>query len=363
MIENTHTLIGAVKKMYPVVQFFKDRYFPDGKCYYSEKALIETKRRGRKIAPFVIPVSNGIAMESEGYKADLVDAPYIAPKMPITADQLEKKAFGEAPDSGRSPADRENEVEAENLDDLRRSIFIRQEKMCVDLIMYGEIIMKHFATAEDAAKGQNYQTKVLRYYDGSYSPNVIKFTKKISEMTGEEKIQELYKVVGKLRKRGFKATDMVMTADVAMLFLTDKEFVDFYDIRDMKVGDIDQEELPDGVVKNGTINVLGMKLTMYTYDNTFEDLDGEEKEMLPAGTIAFLHPGMGTTAYAQVTFVKGGSFRSYAERIVPRVVASETNNVIEVQAFSRPRQRPCRAPTCQNLTWKTGTERACQNLT
>ena len=45
---------------------------------------------------------------------------------------------------------------------------------------------------------------------------------------------------------------------------------------------------------------------------------------------------MGTTAYAQVTFVKGTSFVSHAQRIVPRVVASEGDNVVEVQMFSRP---------------------------
>lgn len=60
------------------------------------------------------------------------------------------------------------------------------------------------------------------------------------------------------------------------------------------------------------------------------------KPLLPKGTIAFLRPAMGTTAYAQVTFVKGTSFVSYAQRIVPRVVASETDNVVEVQMFSRP---------------------------
>ena len=45
---------------------------------------------------------------------------------------------------------------------------------------------------------------------------------------------------------------------------------------------------------------------MFTYDEYYEDLDGKEKEMLPKGTIAFLHPKIGETAYAQVTFFSGG---------------------------------------------------------
>lgn len=91
MIRETYKLVKTVKKMYPVVQFLKDRYFPDGPVYYSEKALIEFKKKGRKIAPFVIPLVNGIVMEKDGYRTDIVDAPYIAPKRVITAKELEQK--------------------------------------------------------------------------------------------------------------------------------------------------------------------------------------------------------------------------------------------------------------------------------
>ena len=93
MVTETYKLINAIKKMYPVVQFFKNRYFPDGKVYYSEKALIETKKKGRVIAPFVVPVVGGIAITSEGYRAMEIDAPYIAPKKAITAEELEKKSL------------------------------------------------------------------------------------------------------------------------------------------------------------------------------------------------------------------------------------------------------------------------------
>ena len=121
MVVETQTLINTVKKMYPVAKFFKDRYFPDGRTFYSEKALIEMKKGTRKIAPFVVPVVNGIPMESEGYSAYEVKAPYIALKMPITPEELQKKAFGESIESNRKPEDREKELEAEHMDDMRRA--------------------------------------------------------------------------------------------------------------------------------------------------------------------------------------------------------------------------------------------------
>ncbi|MCM1058322.1 MAG: major capsid protein [Firmicutes bacterium] len=335
MVVETLKLINTIKKMYPVAQFFKNRYFPDGKTYYSEKALIETKRGGRKVAPFVIPVVGGIVQDAESYRAYEVRAPYIAPKMPITAEELEKKAFGESPESGRTPAQRENEIESEHMDDMRNAIYRRQELMCTEIVTTGRLLMKHYGSAEDAVKDRNYQMEMLQFYEEDFK-NRYEFTKDWHSMSAAEKIQEFYRIALILKKRGIRATDIVMTGDVSMQLMTDKDFLDFYNLNNVMTGMIDQKELPDGVTCNGDINVNGVIFKMFTYDEVYEDLDGTMKEFLPKGTIAFLHPGMGTTVYAQVTFVKDGSFVSYAERIVPRIVVSEGNNIVEVQMFSRP---------------------------
>lgn len=335
MVTDTHVLIRTIKKMYPVVTFFKDRYFPDGKVFYSQHVLIEMKKKGRKVAPFVVPVVNGIPMRADGYRAKELNAPYIAPKMPITEEDLEKKAFGESPETNRTPADREREIQAEHMDDMRAAICRRMELMCTQIITTGSVLMKHFATAEDAAKDENYDLKYFQYYDGAFKNNYL-FTKDFKTMTAQERIMEFYKIAAILRKRGVHATDIVMTSDVSMLLMTDPDFLEYYNKKSVETGDINQTELPAGVAKNGTININGVVMTMFTYDCEYEDLDGQVKEFLPAGTIAFLHPNMGETLYAQVTFIKNGSFVSYAEKIVPRVVADETNNLMEVQEFSRP---------------------------
>ncbi len=331
----TRTLINSIKKMYPVVNFLKDRYFPDGKRYYSEKALIETKSKGRQVAPFVVPIVNGIAIEKEGYQAYQVDAPYIAPKKTITPSDIEKKAFGESPESGRSPEERQNEVRSEYLDDLRISINRRLEQMAGEVITTGALCMKHYATADDAANDKNAVVKELRFYNGSFG-NVFEFDVKFSKLSARGQMEALYDMAGELFDRGISATDLVVTRDVAKMLLTNPEFLKYFDVRRANFGEISPEKLPDGIVINGTIIVNGVALTMFTYDNKYQDLDGQVKSIFPAGTIALLTPGMGTTVYAQVTLVKGDGFVSYAERIAAREVASETNNTVEVQEFSRP---------------------------
>lgn len=335
MVSETYKLINAIKKMYPVLEFIHNRYFPDEQVYYSEKALIETKKKGRKVAPFVVPVVGGIVMENEGYRAYEIDAPYISPKMPITADELSKKAFGESPESGRTPAQRENEIQSEHMNDLRCSVLRRLELMCAEILTTGKVLMKHFSTAEDAAKDVNYTLKQLQFYEDEFA-NRYFFTKDFVSMTASEKILEFYKMAVILKKRGIRATDMVMTSDVSMLLMSDIDFLEFYNKAKVEMGDIKPAELPEGVVCNGRININGVVMTMFTYDESYEDLDGEVKEIFPKGTLAFLHPGIGETVYAQVTFVQGNNFVSYAEKIIPRLVVDEKNNMMEVQVFSRP---------------------------
>ena len=209
----------------------------------------------------MIPVVGGIVMDAEGYRADYVKAPYIAPKMPITAEELEQKAFGEAPDSGRTPASRENEIQSEHMDDMRMAIYRRQELMCVEVITTGRVVMKHFATADDAIRDENYQVKILQFYDDKFE-NVYKFSKPWLDMSAAEKIREFYKVALILRKRGVRATDIVMTGDVSMQLMSDEKFLDFYDKLHVKTGVIDQKQLPSGVACNGTINVNGVLFTL-----------------------------------------------------------------------------------------------------
>lgn len=338
MVMETTTLIDAVKKMYPVHMFFKNRYFPDGKVYYSEKALIEMKEGGKDIAPFVIPVSGGIPMKKQGYRAFEVKAPYIAPTMPITADDLEKKAFGESPESGRTPEDREDEVQAECMDEMRGAIERRKEKMCIDILTTGRVLMKHYATGNDAAKDKNAQEMILQFYDeeGGFQ-NKFQLQKEFSSMSGRDKMQLIYDMAMELNGRGVKATDLILTKDVGPDFFLDKDVLEYFNIRRVDFGSMKPEELPDGVMSIGVYNISGIALTIFIYDNNYKDLDGTEKEFLPKGTIAMLKPAMGTTVYSQVTLVeKEGRFSSYAAPIVPRVVYDTKNNMAEVQMFSRP---------------------------
>lgn len=335
MVTKTTQLINTVKKMYPVVQFFKDRYFPDGKCFHSDEVLIECKKGGREIAPFVIPYVNGIAMRSRKYSGYKFEPPYIAPKSVITVQDLRNKAFGEDPNSGRSAESRENEVQAERMDDLRAAVLRRFEQMCAEILTTGACVMKHYAKPDDYGT-EKYKTLKLTFYEDEFE-NQYALSKPWKEMSVQEKIMVFNSMARVMKRRGVKVTDLVLGSDVSTDLFADIDFLEYFDKKNVNFGAVDQQELPEGVTFNGTINVMGIMLNIFTYDEMYEDIDGDMKEFIPSGAIMMLTPGMGTTAYGPVDFVgSDGAVHSYAEKLVPRVRPDDDNNLITVHMYSRP---------------------------
>lgn len=339
MITNTYQLINSVKKMYPVVQFFKDRYFPDGKNFYSEEVIIEMKKGNKKVAPFVVPVVNGIAVKSQKYSGYKYTPALIAPKSVITAADLKAKAFGEDPNSGRSAADRQNELQAERMDDLRQQIMRRHELMGAEILTSGKVTMKQYAKSEDFGTDK-FVLQELTFYEDKFENDFVLKTA-WATMRAKDRVKVLYDMASKLRSRGVRAMDVVLGANVAVDLFGDEEFLEYFNKKSVNFGTIDAQELPEGVVYNGKINIMGVMLDFFTYDEEYEDLDGTNKEFISKDAIIMLAPGLGETVYGSVDFVtKEGSVESYAEKIVPRVIPDENNNIITVIESSRPVSYP-----------------------
>ena len=302
---------------------------------YSNEVLIECKEGSRTVAPFVVPYVNGIPIKAQKYSGYKFTPPYIGPSTVITVQDVRNKAFGEDPNSPRSAASRQNEVQAERMDDMRFATYRTMEKMCADIIMTGQCMMKHYAKADDIEKDR-YQMISMQFYEKEFT-NKYKLQKSWGSMTVKEKLIQLYNMTRELKSRGVRVSDLVLGAEVSTDLFGDVDFLDYFDKRRVNYGDIDPEETPEGVTFNGTINVMGIKLNVFTYDEEYEDLDKQIKKFIPNGAIIMIQPGMGRTAYGPVDFVdEAGNVQSFAEKLVPRVLPDSKNNLLSVSMFSRP---------------------------
>ena len=98
----TYTLMAIGEEIVPRANFFRDRYFPTeaGDLFASDKVLTEYRKGDRKMASFVSPRVGDIPMDRRGYEIHEYQPAFIAPSRPLTADELNKRGFGEALYSG-----------------------------------------------------------------------------------------------------------------------------------------------------------------------------------------------------------------------------------------------------------------------
>ena len=128
----TYTLMAIGEEIVPRANFFRDRYFPTeaGDLFASDKVLTEYRKGDRKMASFVSPRVGDIPMDRRGYEIHEYQPARIAPSRPLTADELNKRGFGEALYSQSTQAQRAARLLQGDLRDMDLRIERREEWMC-----------------------------------------------------------------------------------------------------------------------------------------------------------------------------------------------------------------------------------------
>lgn len=134
---DTHTLLASVQQLPPLHSFLLDRYFPTNAAsdvFATDDVLVEYRKGSKKAAPFVAPRKGGIAILREGYTMKRFTPAHIAPKRPLSIDDLKKRGFGEALYTNLTPAQRQGVIMLGDLDELRDMNTRRKEAMAAEVI-------------------------------------------------------------------------------------------------------------------------------------------------------------------------------------------------------------------------------------
>lgn len=331
---DTTVMLRTVKKMYPVICFFKNRYFPTsaGDIFPTNEVLIEYKEGNRKMAPFVIPKKGGIAVARDGYSAKRYAPPLIAPEIPLTIDDLRKKGFGEGIYSDKTPEQRQAEVLGEDLADLGERIDRREEWMCREILISGEVTMKHYA--EKYGEGIP-EEKILRFYSSTFDNQ---FTPAHNwDENGATPYNDTASMIQMLVKAGCPVKDLVFSYDAWEKFILDSTTQTLLNNRRIELGHIEPIETPDGVAYMGQIVIHGKKLDIFVYEEQFENDNGTIESFLPSGTVIATAPGMGKTLYGAITQLeKDEQFHTYEGTKVPYYIADQHNGTRTIRLSSAP---------------------------
>lgn len=336
---NTLTLLAAVNQLTPATSFLRDRYFPTNDVtdiFSTTEVLVEYKEGNKKLAPFVSPRKNGIAMLRNGYETRSYAPANIAPKRPVTIDDLVKKGFGEALFSNLSPEQRQMALILVDIDDMGAMITRREELMSAETMINNGCVMKHYAD-----KGDEYEEKEIRFYHEDNNPAVYTpsadWNLSTADITGD-----LHQMIRFLVMNGNAATDVILGAKAAEAFMNNDGIQKLLDLKNYNIGFIEPVELPVGAARLAQINIMGHKVDIFTYAQTYEGDDGIDVPYIPEKKVIVSAPGAGRTAYGLVSQVeqKDGLMHSYVGRRVPHYVADANNNTRSITLTSCPLMMP-----------------------
>lgn len=341
-IRKTQTLLAAVEQKTPVSSFLRDRYFPTNKAtdvFNTEEVLVEYRSGSKKMAPFVSPRKNGVAVLRDGYSTNRYAPANIAPKRPLYIDDLKKKGFGEALFSNLSPDQRQVALVTRDMDDLDELITNREEWMAAQTMFTNGCVMRHYAD-----KGDEYEEKEIRFYDGSTNPAVYT-PGKLWDAAGHDIIGDLAAIAQAMADEGNDASEVIVGSDVADVILNDAAILKLLDIRNYNIGNIAPVELEGtgAVIIAQGLSFKGHKMDIISYTAKVEnDTTGKLEYLVPAKEIVVGAPGAGRTAYGAVTQVEqaDGEFHSYAGRRVPHFVADADENSRELTLTAAPLMMP-----------------------
>jgi len=338
--KNTQCLLAAIEQnTHKASSFLRDRYFPTNDAtdiFTTNEVLVEYKSGNKKLAPFVTPRKNGKVVFRDGYDTKSYAPANIAPKRPITIDDLKRKGFGEALFSQMTPEERQTALVLLDSQELDEMIARREEAMAAELLTTNGIVMKHYAD-----KGDEYEEKEIRFYNGVSDPTEYTVSTPWGSASADI-VKDLYAMILALTEAGCDASELVVGSDVAQAIINNDSIQKLLDIRNYNVGTVEPIALPTGAARLCRLNIYGNELDILTYNQTYENEAGIIVPYIAADQIVLTSPNAGRTAYGAISQVEqtDGEMHTYAGKRVPHYVADADSNSRSLTLTSAPLMMP-----------------------
>jgi hypothetical protein len=333
MIEynDTISLMGVMERIKPPASFLLDTFFPQMPATtVTSKIMIEYRKGGRRLAPFVVKGSKGVNMARETSWVETYTPPMVGPRRVITPEDLEHRMFGETVFSTKTPAQRAAEIQARDLVELRDMIINRKNKMAADILTTGECAIEGFA---DDGKTVLLDKVSFPGWDLKLTPNptwnnanadIYHDIKNMSEL-----IQERTGQIPTLMLCGSNIEDyLINNATIAKwLAIPNRE--------NLAMLSIAPRFQSNQIRRIGLIQSLNLEL--YSYTETYTDDDGTVKPFLDPDSVIIANPGRGRQLHGAVTLLNDSmtGYNTYSGQYVPYYNGDKNSQEISLTMYSR----------------------------
>ncbi|MFP7469994.1 major capsid protein [Niallia taxi] len=318
----TRTMLAAIHQMLSPHSFLKDTFFPKPETQLTETIEFDFKKGKRVMAPFVAPRIGGKVVDRQGFTTKSLKTGKIAPERIITIDDVNKRSLGENIYSQRTPAQRAQQLLAEDLIDLDDQILRREEWMCREVLLNGKVTMS----------GEGFEQQV------DYN-----FTNKVALSDGEKwsdyENSDPITYLKEQRLKIIKATGMtpdilVLASNVVDTFINHPKVKEMLNLLRLNIGSIEPSIKSEAVTFVGKLPALGIEI--YSYDEWYLDDNLVEQPMIPNNHIIMGVSKKNRIIYGAVTQYENKKLVTIEGTRVPKYLLDEDNEVQKLRLTSRP---------------------------
>jgi len=274
-IYDTTTLIQVVENLKEPSQFLLDKFFPNVIQSETEFVTIDVFDGKRRLAPFVNPLREGRFVEPIGFRSPTFKPPYVKPKTRLDPLRPIRRSIGERIGSGSlSPQQREAANLRFEMEDQLGQINRRLEWMAASALANGTLTVV----------GDGVPTATIDYGRAA----ALQITLSGGNRWGQSGVSptgllDAWSALV-LKESGYGVTDIVFTPGAWALFRADPMVAAI--VASFQNGERDFMAAGVRAQKGGIrLGVWGQYTLWLYYEWYIDPADGQEKPMLPDGTV------------------------------------------------------------------------------
>jgi len=340
---------AAFEAKKPNTSFLRDRYFPNVIESNHRDVLVET-RRGNVIAlPTVRRGDSPLSLAAVApHEVRRYEPPFHFYEATVTADELDKRVFGEPIEEPYPPHERAMTLMAEKLHQgAADSLMMIQEAYASQVIKTGTITPKRMLDNGDLVDAPTISFPVDSNLVGKTLS--AKWAAATTGIMG--KIAEPFLAVWKAG--GKMPTDMVVGSDVLDVLFSNTEFMNYYNNRRIEAGRIESTPLQDGATHVATLNVPKVgNINIYTYITGYSySKNDTDTKFIGDKSILVACPGFGTMAYGAVYDKVGASPTLHAGQMITHAVEGDASNLFAYKGYVQSAPLPIPTTLDQYAYW------------
>lgn len=282
-LENRYTteemdeLISLSKPFEP---FFLNRFFPGVKTFTEASVIIEMEEKGRPLAPFVSPMTQGKPRMRDGHSAKSIVPAYIKPVELVTPQDGFTRRPGEKIGGSLTPMQRIDLLVQRKLENMQEQMDMTMEWMASQILTTGTVVIQ----------GDDYPNPLNVNFgrDPALTVQLVGGARwNQATSTPFDNIEDLSILINERSYGAAKIDELVMKSQTWKYLREHASMANLIDLQKAN-SNTQMEEGPNNTNQATLVATIAGRFKVWTYDDWYTDNDGNAVSFMPDDTVLLL---------------------------------------------------------------------------